>query len=38
VIGDAVSRFRAEVIEGQFPDAAHAFSLDQETERALLEE
>ncbi len=38
VIGDAVGRFREEVIDGRFPDAAHAFSLDQETEQALLEE
>ena len=38
VIGDAVSRFREEVIEGRFPGPGHAFSLDQETERALLEE
>jgi 3-methyl-2-oxobutanoate hydroxymethyltransferase len=37
VIGDAVSRFREEVIECRFPDAAHTFSIDQETERALLE-
>ncbi len=37
VISDAVSRFRDEVIECRFPDAAHAFSTDQETERALLE-
>jgi 3-methyl-2-oxobutanoate hydroxymethyltransferase len=38
VIGDAVSRFREEVIDGRFPEAAHAFSLDRETEKALLEE
>ncbi len=38
VIGDAVSQFREEVTEGRFPDAGHAFSIDQETERALLEE
>lgn len=38
VIGDAVSRFREDVVERRFPDATHAFSLDQETERALLEE
>ncbi|MGH7369535.1 MAG: 3-methyl-2-oxobutanoate hydroxymethyltransferase [Candidatus Methylomirabilaceae bacterium] len=37
VIGDAVSTFRDEVIDGRFPDAAHAFSLDRETEKALLE-
>ena len=37
VIGEAVSRFREDVIEARFPDASHAFSLDQETERALLE-
>ena len=37
VISDAVNRFRQEVIECQFPDAAHTFSIDQETERALLE-
>ncbi|MGH7410721.1 MAG: 3-methyl-2-oxobutanoate hydroxymethyltransferase [Candidatus Methylomirabilis sp.] len=38
VIGDAVSRYREEVIGGRFPDAAHSFSIDRETERALLEE
>lgn len=37
VISDAVSRFREEVIECRFPDVAHTFSIDQETERALLE-
>ena len=38
VIGNAVSRYREEVIEGRFPEAAHTFSLDPETERALLQE
>ncbi len=38
VIGDAVSQYREEVIGGRFPDAAHCFSIDQETERALLQE
>ncbi len=38
VIGDAVSRFREEVTDGRFPEASHAFSLDRETEKALLEE
>jgi 3-methyl-2-oxobutanoate hydroxymethyltransferase len=38
VIGDAVGRFREEVTDGRFPDASHAYSLDRETERALLEE
>jgi len=38
VIGDAVGRFREEVIERRFPGPAHAFSIDAETERALLEE
>ena len=37
VISDAVSRFREEVIECRFPDASHTYSIDQETERALLE-
>ena len=37
VIGDAVSRFRQDVIECRFPEASHAYSIDQETERALLE-
>ncbi|WP_337288020.1 3-methyl-2-oxobutanoate hydroxymethyltransferase [Candidatus Methylomirabilis sp.] len=37
VIRDAVSRFREEVTEGRFPDAAHTFSIDRETEKALLE-
>lgn len=37
VISDAVSRFREEVIECRFPDVAHTFSIDQETERELLE-
>jgi 3-methyl-2-oxobutanoate hydroxymethyltransferase len=37
VISDAVSRFREEVIECRFPDAAHTYSIDQETERALLD-
>ena len=37
VIGDAVSRFREDVVEARFPEAAHAFSLDPATERALLE-
>jgi 3-methyl-2-oxobutanoate hydroxymethyltransferase len=38
VIGDAVGQFREEVIECRFPGPAHAFSIDEETERALLEE
>jgi len=38
VIGDAVGQFREEVIERRFPGPAHAFSIDAETERALLEE
>ncbi|MEK6662062.1 MAG: 3-methyl-2-oxobutanoate hydroxymethyltransferase [candidate division NC10 bacterium] len=38
VIGDAVGQFREEVIERRFPGPAHAFSIDEETERALLEE
>ncbi|MDE2181297.1 MAG: 3-methyl-2-oxobutanoate hydroxymethyltransferase [candidate division NC10 bacterium] len=37
IISDAVSRFRQDVIECRFPEAAHTFSIDQETERALLE-
>jgi 3-methyl-2-oxobutanoate hydroxymethyltransferase len=37
IVSDAVSRFRQEVIDCQFPDAAHTFSIDPETERALLE-
>jgi len=38
VIGDAVGRFREEVTDGRFPEGSHAFSLDRETEKALLEE
>ena len=38
VIGDAVGRFREDVVEARFPEAAHGFSIDQEVERALLEE
>jgi len=38
VIGDAVGQFREDVIERRFPGPAHAFSIDEETERALLEE
>jgi 3-methyl-2-oxobutanoate hydroxymethyltransferase len=38
VIGDAIGRFREEVIERRFPEAAHAFSMDEETEKALLAE
>jgi 3-methyl-2-oxobutanoate hydroxymethyltransferase len=38
VIGDAIGRFREEVIERRFPEAAHAFSMDEETEKALLGE
>lgn len=37
LISEAVSRFRQEVVEYRFPDTAHTFSIDQETERALLE-
>jgi 3-methyl-2-oxobutanoate hydroxymethyltransferase len=37
VIGDAVGRFREDVVEARFPEAAHAFSLDPAIERALLE-
>jgi len=37
VVGDAVSRFRDDVVERRFPDATHSFAIDQETERALLE-
>jgi 3-methyl-2-oxobutanoate hydroxymethyltransferase len=37
IISDAVSRFRQDVIECRFPEAAHTFSIDQETETALLE-
>jgi hypothetical protein len=33
-----VGRFREDVIERRFPGPAHAFSIDEETERALLEE
>lgn len=36
-ISDAVSHFRQDVIESRFPEAAHTYSIDQETERALLE-
>jgi 3-methyl-2-oxobutanoate hydroxymethyltransferase len=38
IIGDAVGGFREEVLDGRFPDAAHSYSIDQETERALLEQ
>lgn len=36
-ISDAVSHFRQDVIECRFPEATHTYSIDQETERALLE-
>ncbi len=36
-ISDAVSHFRQDVIESRFPEATHTYSIDQETERALLE-
>jgi 3-methyl-2-oxobutanoate hydroxymethyltransferase len=37
IISDAVNRFRQDVVECRFPEAAHTFSIDQEIERALLE-
>ncbi|MBZ0169461.1 3-methyl-2-oxobutanoate hydroxymethyltransferase [Candidatus Methylomirabilis lanthanidiphila] len=37
IISDAVSRYRQDVIERRFPEAAHTYSIDQETERALQE-
>ena len=37
VIGDAVSRFRQDVIECRFPESTHTYSVDRETEQALLE-
>jgi len=37
VVSDAVSRFRQDVIESRFPDSVHTYSIDQETERTLLE-
>src|SRR5574337_499137 len=36
VITDAVGRFRQDVVECRFPDTEHTYSIDQETERALL--
>ena len=38
VIGDAIGRYREEVVERRFPGPVHAFSVDEATERALLEE